>query len=50
MKENEIKFPSRRKSMIDSYTNSLNNDTEQWTDRIKKEIIEKNRSCSNLFN
>ncbi|CAD8206454.1 unnamed protein product [Paramecium octaurelia] len=48
MKPTEFKAPARRKSMIDSYVHSLNNDTDQWTDRIKKSIIEKNRSCSNL--
>ncbi|CAK59683.1 unnamed protein product (macronuclear) [Paramecium tetraurelia] len=48
MKPSEFQAPARRKSLIDSYVHSLNNETDQGTDRIKKSIIEKNRSCSNL--
>ncbi|CAD8185822.1 unnamed protein product [Paramecium octaurelia] len=44
MKTCEVKIPTRRNSMIDSY--NLTNDT----DGIKKQNIDKNRSCSNLQN
>ncbi|CAD8197462.1 unnamed protein product [Paramecium pentaurelia] len=46
MKTCEVKVPTRRNSMIESYI--LTNDIQQQSDGIRKQKIDKNRSCSNL--